>query len=266
MAAAVDPLFDVAGQVIVVTGASSGIGRHLATFLASRRATVVLTARRAQALQEAVAEIQGKGGAAVAVPMDVSSAESVSQAVDAILQKCGRIDCLINNAGTNVDGKLSHKHTEVEFDMVMNTNLKGVWLLCNAVATRSMMPRGGGTIVNIGSITAHRPVKGSVGYTAAKAGLVMLSKTLALEWASKSIRVNVVDPGFILTDINRHALGADGDAASENGKKIIANIPMRRFVTVQDLEGPILLLASRASSGMTGSVIAVDGGHLVSNL
>ncbi len=166
---------------------------------------------------------------------------------------------LVNNAGVT-DGQPALDVTEEDWDRVMDTNLKGAWTVSQEAARRMTGAKEGGVIINIASVLGLRVSKGVVPYAVSKAGLVQLTKALALELAPGNIRVNALAPGYVETDLNREYL------ASEGGKKQIKRIPQRRPARMEELSGPLLLLASDASSYMTGAVLAVDGGHLVSSL
>jgi NAD(P)-dependent dehydrogenase (short-subunit alcohol dehydrogenase family) len=252
------------GKHALVTGASSGLGRHFAEFLATAGAKVTLAARRENALAESVAEIraqssQTQSGQAQSVVMDVTDAGSIERALEHAEQDFGPVSILINNAGVTVTrGALDLD--EATWDQVIDTNLKGAWLAAQAAA-RHMVHHGiAGSIVNIASILALRVAGGVAPYAVSKAGVVQMTKVLALEWARHKIRVNALAPGYIETELNSDFF------ASEAGKALIKRIPQRRLGEARELEGPLLLLASDAGSYMTGSVIAVDGGHLVSGL
>lgn len=244
------------GRTALVTGASGGLGLHFATFLAANGASVILSARRIQALDQACGEIRAAGGAAHALEMDVSSAESVTAAFATLP---GPLDILINNAGVTTTQRAQDLE-EAVWDSILDTNLKGAFLVAQAAA-RAMTAAGhGGAIVNVASILGLR-VAGSVSpYAASKAGLIHLTKALALEWARDRIRVNALCPGYIETDLNRDFF------ASEAGQTLIKRIPQRRLGKPEELDGALMLLCSDAGSYITGSVIAVDGGHLVSSL
>ena len=246
---------DLSGTVALVTGASSGFGEHFATVLAAAGAEVVAAARRTDRLAALTGRIAAAGGRARAVALDVTDGASVTAAIEAI----GPVDILVNNAGSTRNGPLLDLGEE-DWDAVLDTNLKGVWLVANAVA-RGMRDCGsGGSIVNIASITALRQSPGITPYAVSKAGVIQLTKQMALEWARYRIRVNAIAPGYVLTDINRAWFDTEGGAA------MVKRIPQRRLGALDDLSGPLLLLASDASAYMTGSVVTVDGGHLLSGL
>lgn len=249
-------IFSLEGSHVLVTGASSGLGKHFAFRLAEAGARVTLAARREGALAANVKEI---GERAAAVVMDVAAAESIERGLDAAEKRFGPVDVLINNAGVTETGP-ALEADEAGWDQVIDINLKGAWLVAQRTARRMVQHKIGGSIVNIASILGVRVAGGVAAYAISKAGLVQMTKVLALEWARHGIRVNAIAPGYIETDLNR------GFFASSAGQALIKRIPQRRLGAAQELDGALLLLASGASSFMTGSVIAVDGGHLVSGL
>lgn len=254
--------FSLAGRVALVTGASSGLGRHFAGLLASAGATVVLAARRADKLDEAVAQIRrisGNGGEALALALDVTDAASVRAAFDTLAGRGLSVDVLVNNAGIAVSRPLLEQ-SEADWDGVVDTNLKGAWLVGQEAARRLVAAGRGGSIVNIASITGERVAGGVAPYCVSKAGLIQLTRAMALELARAGIRVNALAPGYVSTELNQDFL------ASSAGERLRARIPQQRFGRVEDLDGPLLLLASEAGAFITGSVLAVDGGHLVSSL
>lgn len=246
-------------RTALVTGASAGLGRHFAGVLAAAGARVALAARRRESLDAAVAEIEAAGGQAIAVPLDVTDAASVRTGVREAAGALGGLDILINNAGATV-AKPALDYAEEEWDRVIDTNLKGAFLTAQETA-RVMREQGrGGSIVNIASILGLRVAGHVVAYTASKAGLVQMTQALALEWARYGIRVNALAPGYMETDLNRDFLATDA------GQALIRRVPQRRLGRLSDLDGPLLLLCSDASAYMTGAVVPVDGGHLVSTL
>ena len=251
------PSFD--GEIALVTGASSGLGRHFATTLAGAGARVAVAARRKDLLDALVGEIENAGGSAFAVTLDLTDSVSVADAVAAVETDFGLVDILVNNAGIAID-KPIFETTEQDWDVVLDTNLKGAWLMAREVASRMAETARGGSIVNIASILGLTATPRVHGYAAAKAGLIHLTGTLAVELARHAIRVNAIAPGYVITDINREFL--EGDA----GAKLMKRIPMRRFATPADLDGPLLLLASSAGGYMTGAVVTVDGGISLSAL
>ena len=253
-------IFRLDGKIVLVTGASSGLGRHFAKRLAEAGAAVAIAARRLDRLEQLAAEIAATGGRALPVVLDVTDPASVAEAVTAAEAGLGPIDVLINNSGVAGPSSLATDLDDADWDAVLDTNLKGAWLVARSVA-RAMMAGGRpGSIVNIASVLGLRVAIGVAPYAVSKAGLVQLTHAMALELARHGIRVNAIAPGFITTDINRDFL----DSAS--GQKLTQRIPQRRVGEEGDLDGALLLLASEASRYMTGVVIPVDGGHLVSTL
>jgi len=244
------------GKTALVTGASSGLGRHFARLLAAKGAAVVLAARRREALDEACAEIARDGGTASAVALDVTDPASVAAAFAAM---GAAPDIVVNNAGI-ADDKPALAMDEATWDRVVDTNLKGAFLVAQAAANALRAAGRGGSIVNIASIVGFRPAGNLAAYAASKAGLIHLTRTLALEWARYGIRVNALCPGYIETGINRDFF------ASEAGQTLIKRIPQRRLGKPEELDGALLLFASDAGSYITGASLAADGGHLVSSL
>ncbi|HNR61713.1 MAG TPA: SDR family oxidoreductase [Thauera sp.] len=252
-------LFGMGGKVVLVTGASSGLGRHFSKVLAGAGAVVVATARRSDKLADLVGEIEATGGAAQAVAMDVTDADSVAAAFDQITEQGGVPDVVINNAGLTVTKPLLN-HTGADWDSVLDTNLKGNWLVATEAARRLIRAERPGAIVNIASILGERVAGGVAPYAISKAGVIQATKAMALEFARHDIRVNALLPGYVVTDLNRDLL------TSEAGDKLRMRIPSRRFCEPEDLDGPLLLLASDAGRAMSGACVAVDRAHLVSSL
>ncbi|RZA26122.1 MAG: SDR family oxidoreductase [Proteobacteria bacterium] len=250
-----DP-FDVAKEVVLVTGASQGLGRHFARLLASRKAAVVLAARQINKLTELEHDIRNNGGQAVAVQMDVTDQESVVKAIQTAENALGPVTVLINNAGVVVE-KAAVDQTGDDWDKVLNANLKGSFTVATEIGRRMIARRSGGSIINISSVLGLGVMGHVSTYSASKAALIQLTKSLALEWASKGIRVNALAPGYIDTEFNHDFW------ATPPGEKLIKKIPQRRLGQEADLDGAILLMASQASRYMTGSVITVDGGFLL---
>jgi NAD(P)-dependent dehydrogenase (short-subunit alcohol dehydrogenase family) len=250
---------DLKGKTALITGASGGFGEHFAKVLAQCGAKVVLAARRLQALEEVAAGIRKDGGEASCVRLDVTSVDSVRTGVADAVRQAGRIDVLINNSGVNVS-KAPLDLQEADWDSVIDTNLKGAFLMSGEVGRHMRASAQGGSIINIASILGLRQGSLVAPYAVSKAALVQLTKVLALELARFQIRVNAIAPGYFLTDINR------GFFDTEAGAALIRRVPQRRLGELDDLSGPVLLLASDASRFMTGSVLVVDGGHLLSTL
>lgn len=249
-------LFDVSKEVVLVTGASQGLGRHFARLLASHSASVVLAARQVDKLESLAREIKSNGGHAAAVRMDVTDGASIVQAFDAAEAALGPVSVLINNAGVVVE-KAAVDQTEADWDKVLDANLKGSFSVATEFARRAIARKGGGSIINISSVLGIGVIGHVSTYSASKAGLIQLTKSLALEWAPKGIRVNALAPGYIDTEFNHEFW------ATPAGERLIKKIPQRRLGLETDLDGATLLLASQASRYMTGSVITVDGGFLL---
>jgi len=254
----VNQLFRLDGKTVFITGASSGIGKHCAIFLAQAGANVAIASRRIDQLQSVVDEITQLGSQAKVFEIDVTNKKSVAKCFDELAQ-WSLPTIVINNAGISINRKMLDQ-TEEDWDRVIDTNLKGCWLVATEAARRLAAANTLGNIINIASILGERVIGGVAPYVISKAGVVQLTKVMALELARHQIRVNALLPGYVITDLNREFL------LSEAGQKILARIPSRRFNNLEDLNGPLLLLASDASKAMTGATIAVDGGHLVSGL
>ena len=253
---------DLHGRTAVVTGGFSGLGRHFAGVLAAQGAKVALMGRRIDLGHDVAGELGAAVGRADdvrAYALDVTDAASVQRAIAQAGAELGVADIVVNNAG--IAGRaVSLDVTDEAWKSVVDVNLSGVFRVAQASA-RAMVEAGkGGTIVNIASIIGLRVRAQVASYAASKAAVVQLTKALALEWAEHRIRVNALAPGYFETDINRDLL------RSEAGRAIIARVPQGRVGQMHELDGPLLLLASDASSYMTGAVIAIDGGHLVSTL
>lgn len=246
--------FDLSGRVAVVTGASSGLGRRFALTLAQAGAKVGLAARRAELLKELDAEIAAFDGRALPVVMDVTDAKSVADGFAAIETELGPIGVLVNNAGVATT-KPFLEQEEGDWRQVLDTNLDGARRVAQGAAVLMAKHGHGGSIINIASVLGLRPASHVSAYAAAKAALVSLTQTMALELARHYIRVNALAPGYVVTDLNREFL------TGKSGEAMLKRVPLRRFGEPADLDGALLLLASDAGRYMTGSVIVVDGGH-----
>jgi 3-oxoacyl-[acyl-carrier protein] reductase len=249
-------LFDVSKETILITGASQGLGRQFARVLAADGAAVVLAARQTAKLKRLEDEIKGKGGRAAAVAMDVTDTASITGAIDAAEAALGPVTVLVNNAGIAIE-KLAVEQTEADWDAVIGANLKGAYFAATEVARRMIARKQEGNIVNVASVLGFGVMKFLSPYTISKAGIVQATKVMALELAGNNIRVNALAPGYIDTEMNHDFW------ASPGGERLIKRIPQRRVGAESDLDGAILLLASQASRYMTGSVITVDGGFLL---
>lgn len=254
-------LFSMQDKHVVITGASSGFGHHFAGVLSSAGAKVVLGARRMDKIETRVDEINEAGGNALGVQLDVTNPTSCATFLDAAEAAYGPISVLINNAGVESGAKTYTMIDEDDWDHVLDTNLKSVWRMSKMYTERIVARgKGGGNIVNIASITAYRTIKGQFPYAVSKAALVKATEIMALEGAKFGVRVNALAPGYILTDVSRLLLESD------RADTFMKGIPMRRYGEFEDLDGPLLLLASDASRYMTGSTVVVDGGHICAEL
>ena len=245
----------LSGKSALVTGASSGLGLHFAQLLAARGAAVTLAARRTEALERACEDISRAGGAARAIRLDVADGSSIA----ASFAGEPPYDIVVNNAGVSGAGRALDLSEEA-WDSVFDVNLKGAFLVAKHAAAAMRDSGRGGSIVNVASVAGLRVSGELSAYSASKAGLIQLTKALALEWARFGIRVNALCPGYIETDMNRDFF------ATPAGEAMLKRIPQRRLGRPEDLDGPLLLLATDAGRYMTGAVVAVDGGHLVSAL
>ena len=249
----------IAGRVALVTGASRGLGAHFAEVLAAQGARVAIVARDATALATAAGGIRDSGGEVFDATMDARSAQSVAAAVATVEENLGPVDILVNNAGVTVQRPVLEQ-TGDDWDAVLDTNLKGPFLVATEVARRMRARDASGSIINVASILGIRQAGALASYAASKSGLIQLTRVMALELARYRIRVNAIAPGYFATDINRSFWD------TEAGRALVRRIPQRRLGRLEELDAPLLLLASEASSFMTGAVLAVDGGHLVSSL
>ena len=250
--------FSLHGKLALITGASSGLGAHFAGLLAQAGARVAVAARRVDKLDITVNSIQAAGGEARAFALDVSDNNSVCACFDE-LAHWGVPDIVVNNAGVTVT-RPALEQSVGDFEHVLDTNLKGSWLVSTEAARRLVAAGKGGSIVNVASILGERVAGGVAPYAISKAAVIQATKALALELARHSIRVNALLPGYVVTDLNRDFL------TSAAGYKLRTRIPSRRFGEMHDLDGPMLLLASDAGAAMSGSTLVVDGAHLVSSL
>ena len=255
---------DLQGAVCFVSGASSGFGAHFVEILARRGAHVAAGARRVPALEALCARLDGCH--VLPVQLDVTDPASVESAVRRAEEWAGSaVEVLVNNAGVSVE-KLALDQDQRDWDLVQDTNLRGCFLLARACARRMVATETPGRIVNISSVLGLGVQKLTVGYATSKAGLIQMTRVLALELAKHDIRVNCIAPGFVVTDITRHIVGKEGDETAF-GKHLLRRTPVRRFGRASDMDGALLLLCSaRTSAFITGTTLTVDGGLLVSSL
>lgn len=251
--AVAEELFSVAGQVVLVSGGSRGIGRAIAEGFAQRGSRVFISSRNPETLQTAVAEMEESGNPVESVLCDVSEEDRIDEAVRQVLDTAGQIDTLVNVAGVNRRKRAETVTTE-DYDFIMDTNLRGAFLLSRAVG-RHMIERRGGVQINIESLNTWMPLKGVLPYAMSKFGMQGMTRALALEWGRHGIRVNSLAPGFILTDLTRK-LWSDETMQEWNS----ANAPLARLGTPEDMVGTAIFLASQASAFMTGQTLYVDGG------
>jgi len=251
--------FSVDGKVALITGAGSGLGRHFSQTLARAGASVVLAARRREKLEETAAMIRAAGGSANCLDLDVTDAASVRACFREMIAEVGAPDIVVNNAGIARQSYLTD-HSEEDWDAIIDTNLKGVFLVAQAAARAMIEAQKTGSIINISSVLGFGVAKTLAAYSAAKCAVVSLTRTMALEWVRNGIRVNALAPGYFITEINEKQFEQGA------GQELVKRIPMQRIGELEELSGPLLLLASDAGSFMTGSTVTVDGGHLCSSL
>jgi 3-oxoacyl-[acyl-carrier protein] reductase len=242
---------DLSNQTAIVTGASQGLGQAIAIELARNGARVVCVARNEAKLQSTVDSITSQGGTAWPLSCDVKSKDSVEQAVDQVVEKWERLDILVNNAGVTRD-TLIPRMTDDEWDDVIDTNLRGSFLFARA-ASRYMMRQRYGRIINMASVAGLMGNPGQTNYSASKAGLIGLTRSMSRELAGRKVTINAVAPGFIESDMTRVL----GPAVLDEAKK---RIPAKRLGTAEDVAYAVLFLASPAASYITGQVLTVDGG------
>lgn len=242
---------DLSGKTALITGSSSGLGKHLAGTLARAGARVAITARRGDRLQQLAGQIREAGGIAEPIEMDMTDAANVRAGVDAAEAALGPIHILINNAGIAIQ-KPAQDFTDEDYDQLMGTNLKGAWVCAQAIGGKMIARGEGGKIVNISSLLALRPIPHLALYAMSKAAMSQMTRALALEWARNDIQVNAICPGYIETEMNAPHW------RSEPGKRFMSKFPRRRVGQPDVLDGIVLLLCSSDSDFMTGSVIPID--------
>ena len=242
-------------KVALITGSGRGIGRSVALRFANEGASVVVNSVHKENSEAVKKEIESRGGKAISAPCDVSKKESVDALFETVKREYGRIDVLVNNAGINIV-KPAMEMTEGDWDNVFSTNLKSIFL-CSKAAAELMIPMKSGRIINIASIVGINPFPNRAPYATSKAGVIMLTRELAIEWARHNITVNSIAPGFILTDMLKGRI-AEG---AISGDAILKRVPLGRFGLVEDIAHSTLFLADEESSYITGQCITVDGGY-----
>lgn len=252
--------FDLSGKTALITGASSGLGAHFAHVLAAAGARVVVAARRVERLEQLVADLQQQGHQALAISMDVTDADSVNRGFTLAEQQWGLMDIIVNNAGIG-DPVMFLNMNEGNWSSMMSTNLDGAWRVAHRASIALATAGQGGSIINIASILGLRVGTALSHYAVAKAGVVQLTKGMAMELARNKIRVNAIAPGYFQTEMN-----SDYFETAKGQEYVKSKVPMRRLGQLHELDGPLLLLASEAGSFMTGTIINVDGGHLNNSL
>jgi NAD(P)-dependent dehydrogenase (short-subunit alcohol dehydrogenase family) len=253
------PLFDLSGRVAVVAGGTTGLGRAMALGLAAAGADVVSSARRPQEVEKAAAEIEALGRRSLRVVSDVLDRPSIQALHDAVIKAFGKVDILVNAAGITLKSAVLET-TEAEWSRIIATNLTGTLRACQIFGA-TMARAGYGRIINIASLGSFVAFRGVAPYSASKAGVVSLTKTLAIELAPRGVNVNAIVPGVFATDLNRPLV-----EGTPRGKELLMRTPMHRFGQAQELAGAVIFLASEAASFVTGETIAVDGGFLASGV
>lgn len=241
------------GKVVVVTGGNKGIGKDIALSFAALGSQVVVTGRDARALNETLSEIHMQSPNCLAIPCDMLNVTDIRHMIDTVVQRYGRIDVLVNNAGINIT-KPSIEVTEQDWDRILDTNLKGTFFACQR-AGQAMIRQGGGKIINIASQMAFVGFFDRAAYCSSKGGMVQLTKALAVEWAAEGVLVNAVAPTFIETELTAKMLT---DEAFKDD--IMRRIPIGRMAKPRDVSGAVLYLASALADAITGETIRVDGG------
>ena len=246
----IDGMLRLDGRTVLVTGASRGLGRGFAEAAAAAGARIAL---------EALAGVAAGIGHAAVVSMDVTDRGRVAAGFDAAEEALGPVHAVVNNSGVAVTRRLLETEEE-DWRRVIDTNLTGAWFVAQEAARRMVARGGGGSIVNIGSLLGLRTGRGAIGYAASKAGLHHLTRVMAAELARDRVRVNTLAPGYVLTELNEEFF------ASPPGQALMRRVPMGRLGKAADLVAPLLFLLSDASAYITGQLLAVDGGHSVSNI
>lgn len=255
----IDPLFDVTGRVMLITGASSGLGAAFAELLAARGARVVIGARRADRLERVAAQIRAADGSVETSPLDVTDPASIQATFDCAEARFGPVEVIVNNAGIVHLDPLTDI-TDADWDRELQTNLTGVHRVAREAARRLIKRGQGGSIINMSSMLGIGTYPGLGAYMTTKAAVIQLTRAQALEWGPHGIRANALAPGFFPSEMTEDFLD------SPPGRATIQRVPIGRTGRLEELAGPLLLLASAASTYMNGSVVMVDGGHLCGSL
>jgi NAD(P)-dependent dehydrogenase (short-subunit alcohol dehydrogenase family) len=245
--------FDLTGKVAVVTGGSKGLGRTFAGALARAGASVAITSRTQTDLDQVAEELREHGRHVLSVRSDVTDEQSIRALVEQVMERFGQIDILVNNAGVEGTGAVTEMTAEY-WDHVLHVNLRGPMLCCKHVGAH-MIRRRRGKVINVASVLASRVARYVSAYAASKAGLVQLTRTLALEWIRHNVQVNALCPGYFLTPMNEEFFATDA------GRNLITKLPIGRLGDAHELEGAVVFLASDATSYITGTTLYVDGGH-----
>jgi NAD(P)-dependent dehydrogenase (short-subunit alcohol dehydrogenase family) len=250
----VDELFSVKDQIVLVSGASRGIGRAIAEGFAGRGATVVVTGRVGETIEDSARKICPAGGNVKAKVCDVADTQAIRQMVDEVIGEFGRIDTLVNCAGVNKRMKVE-EYSEEEYDFITNINIKGAFIMAQAVG-RHMIQARHGSQINIDSLNSQRPLKRVAVYAMSKAAMSQMTRCMAMEWGPHGVRVNAIAPGFTMTELARR-LWEDNDEMNQWREE---NTPLRRMGQPKDMVGAAIFLASNASAFVTGQVLYIDGG------
>jgi 2-deoxy-D-gluconate 3-dehydrogenase len=250
-------LFDLTGKTAFVTGASRGIGRVIAVALADAGADVALVARSADGLADTAEAVEAVGRKAIVIPTDVTDYDAVARAADTAIEQLGAVDIIVNNAGGS-NFRVPFRELRLSgWDKLIRLNLSSAVYVCHAFAGH-LLDRGSGNVVNVASVAGIASSPSMTPYGAAKAGLVSLTKSLAVEWGQMGVRVNALCPGWVATDLNR-ALWED----PVTGPATVATSVMKRWASPEEMAGPAVFLASDASTFMTGQTLVVDGGQTI---
>lgn len=246
-------MFSLKNKTVILTGATKGLGYAMSKNLAGAGANLVIVSRSSEDCARVAGEMESLGVKALPCSCDISDAASIENLVQKSLETFGKIDVLVNNAGTSVT-KAAEDLSLEDWDMVFNTNLRGVFLLSQTVG-KQMIRQKGGRIINIASALGLVGNKGTLPYTSGKGGLIQFTRALAIEWARHNILVNAIAPGYVITDMNRGTLEDERVSGA-----LLSKIPLKRFGQADEIAAAVVFMASDAASYMTGSVLTMDGG------